>query len=127
MPDSVERPGTWRAKFACAIRGVGLGVAGQSSFLVHGAAALAVAGLALLLSVSPLEWCVLLLCIAVVITAELLNSAVEFLARAVTDKSDPLIGAALDTSSGAVLAASLLAALIGAVIFVPKLLALWPA
>lgn len=115
---------SWYAKFANAIRGVGLGAAGESSFAVHGFAALVVAGAAVMLQVPPMEWCVLLLTIGLVITVELLNSSIERLARAVTDEPNPMVGAALDIASGAVLVAAAISVLVGVVIFGPKLIAL---
>ena len=122
---TVDRPRSWSAKFANAVRGVGLGAAGQSSFAVHGVAILVVAGCAVGLGVSPVEWCALLLCIGLVLTAELINSAIEHLARAVTEEHHPLVGAALDIASGAVLVAALISVLIGGVVFIPRLLAIW--
>lgn len=113
---------SWPRKFANAFRGVALGVRGQTSFPVHGLAAAAVCIAAVLLGVGPTQWCVLLLCMALVITAELLNSAIEHLARAVTSDHNPHIGAALDIASGAVLVASIFAGLIGALTLLPELL-----
>lgn len=99
--------GRWRRKFACALRGLLVGIRGQNSFCVHIPAALAVLGLAGWLRLPLVEWTVLLLCIAIVFAAELFNSAIEQLARAITRKTDPEIRNALDIASGAVLATAI--------------------
>ena len=68
---------TWYQKFRCAFRGLRVGVRGQSSFAVHFAAAGLAVLLAALLRVERMEWCVLMLCITIVLTAEMFNSALE--------------------------------------------------
>src|SRR5206468_3256689 len=68
---------SWRRKFATAFRGIKLGVRGHSSFFVHFFfAALVLVG-AIALECGPAQWCVLIGCIGMVLTAELFNSAVE--------------------------------------------------
>ncbi len=111
----------WVRKFAHAFRGVRRGIHGQSSFLVHFTATVAVIIAAAAFRVSLVEWCLLALCIAAVLTAEMFNSALEHLARAVHDKHHPELGAALDISSAAVLLAALGAVVVGAVIFLNRL------
>src|SRR5438270_9013322 len=70
-------PRGWRDKFREAFRGVKLGMRGHSSFSVHFfAAALAVAA-CVALDCRLVEWCLVLLCIGGVFTAELFNSAIE--------------------------------------------------
>jgi diacylglycerol kinase (ATP) len=56
-----------------------------------------------------------------VLTAEMFNSALEALARAITEHSDPLIGQALDIGSAAVLIASAGAAAVGLIVFIHRL------
>ena len=108
---------SWLRKFRDAFRGVKAGVRGQNSFFVHFfvAAAVVVAGVAL--HVNLYEWCLLALCIAGVIAAELFNSALESMARAITQESDPHLGNSLDIGSAAVLVASIGAVIVGAIIF----------
>ena len=71
--------------------------------------------------VRALEWCVLLLCIAMVFAAEGLNTAIESLADAVHPERDPLIARAKDVAAGAVLICAIGDALVGAIIFLPNL------
>ncbi len=90
----------WSIKFRHAIRGIRVGMGGQSSFRVHLLAAVLVTIAAVVLRVSLLEWCVLLLCIGSVLGAELFNSALERTAQAITDDYHEDIRDALDIASG---------------------------
>ena len=86
----------WRAKFRDALRGLKLGVRGHSSFFVHFFfAALVVAG-AVVLQCSLAQWGVLLLCIGLVLTAELFNSAIETLFRGLDEHVKARAWPALD-------------------------------
>jgi diacylglycerol kinase len=77
---------------------------------------------AIVLRVSLVEGCVLGLCVTLVFAIELANTAIEYLARAVTLDENPFVRNALDVSSSAVLMAALGSAGIGLAIFLPKLL-----
>ncbi len=112
----------WIQKFANAWRGIVIGVRGQSSFAIHLLAAVAVVALASWLRVSRIEWLILILCIASVFAAELFNTAIEHLARAITREENPEIRDALDIASGAVLATSLGAAIVGVLVLVLPLI-----
>lgn len=112
----------WNAKFRNAFRGIVLGIRGESSFKVHFffGAAVIVTGIILRIDGLP-QWCLLLLCITIVLSAELFNSALERMARAVSTRQDANLGAALDIGSAAVLAASGGAAAVGTIIFLARL------
>ncbi len=106
-----------------AFRGLKFGVRGHSSFAVHFFfAALALAASAALQLSLP-EWCLVVLCVGLVLTAELFNSCVETLFRCLDEKTRARAWPALDIAAGAVLLASLTAAVVGLLLFVPKLAA----
>ncbi len=111
-------PRTWLHKFADAFRGLRLGVAGQSSFVVHLLATVAVIGAAAILRMGSTQWCLLVLCITVVLAAEMFNSAIEHLAQAVDKEHNPELGKALDISAAAVLIAAIGAGVVGLVVFI---------
>jgi diacylglycerol kinase len=113
----------WRRKFADAFRGLSRAVRSQSSFIVHLWAAVAVVVAAAVLRVSLVEWCLLLGAIGVVLVAEIFNTAIESLARAIDVGRHPRIRDALDMASAAVLLAAITAAVIGVIVFGPRLLA----
>lgn len=110
----------WISKFRNALRGIAFGMDGQSSFLVHIPIALAVLAAAWWLECNYWQWCVLVLCIVLVLTLELMNSAIEFLAKGLCQEHNENVGKALDIASGAVLVASIFAALIGGFILIGK-------
>lgn len=112
---------SWALRFADAMRGIAVGVKGQPSCYVHLATGLAVVALAAALKVSYLEWCVLVVCIVMVLGAELLNGAIEQLARAVDECENARLRDSLDIASGAVLTVAAGAAITGGIIFLRHL------
>ena len=111
----------WVEKFHDASRGFQQGIRGQSSFFAHFFIAVVVVVAGGVLGVDRTEWCLLALCIAGVLTAEMFNSALESMAKAITGESDPHLGNSLDIGSAAVLLASIGASIVGAIIFAHRL------
>lgn len=122
--DPTIRQRSWRLKFACALRGVKQGIRGQSSFFVHFFVAAMVVVAATVLKCDRIEWLALTIAIAMVLTAELFNSAVETLFRGLDEATQARVWPALDVAAGGVLLASLTASVIGLLILFPKLAAL---
>jgi diacylglycerol kinase len=124
-PPARKKPRRWKDKFKEAFRGVKKGVRGHSSFAVHFFfAALALAA-AVALECDHREWCIVLGCIGMVMTAELFNSAIETLFRGLEQEARDRVYPCLDIAAGAVLVAGLTAAAIGTIIFGRKLLILF--
>ena len=73
------------------------------------------------LGVSPLEWAALLLAIALVLGAEAMNTALEYVVDLAQPEWHPLARDAKDVAAAAVLVCSLGAAMVGLVVFVPYL------
>jgi diacylglycerol kinase len=67
---------------------------------------------------SLVEWGLLVLCIAVVLAAEMFNTALEHLGRAITREENADIREALDMAAGAVLVVSIGAAVVGVLVLV---------
>jgi diacylglycerol kinase len=133
MPQTPGRPTPrrrWEDKFRDAARGLKLGIRGHSSFSVHFFFAALVVAAACVLDCEWWQWCVLLGCIGLVLTAELFNSAVETLFRGLDDTTKARVYPSLDIAAGAVLLASITAVVVGGIIFLHqlyKLLASGPA
>src|SRR6185503_8969432 len=118
-PNRPRRP--WSHKFRDALRGLKFGIRGHSSFFVHFfAAALVVAG-AITVECTLIQWCLLLMCIGVVFTAELFNSAIETLHRGLDAETRDRTWKSLDIAAGAVLMASLTAIAVGLLVFGKRL------
>lgn len=110
--------------FRYAFRGIALLFATQANARIHLAAAFAVFAAGLFFQVSRTEWILLALSICLVLMAEALNTALEFLTDLVSPGYHELAGKAKDTAAGAVLICALGAAGVGIAIFAPRLLAL---
>ena len=114
-------PRTWLGKFADAFRGFFLSVRTQSSFVAHIPVAVACVALAAWLGITAVEWCLVMLAIGLVIMAEVFNTSIEALARAVGRYPDDGIRDALDHASGGVFVAVITAVVIGCIILGPRL------
>ena len=105
------------ARLGYAFRGVLAAVRLDQSFAEHLVCAGLVIAAGIVLRVNLLEGCLLALCITAVIAAEMFNTAIEQLAKAVHPDPSPLVGTSLDIAAGGVLITSIGAALVGSVIF----------
>ena len=119
-PRRHKGPRGWRAKFREAFRGVKLGMRGHSSFSVHLFAATVAVAACVALDCRLVEWCLILLCIGGVLTAELFNSAIETLFHGLDADTRSRWNGSLDIAAGAVLMASVFAALVGGIVFVNR-------
>jgi len=110
--------------FGYALNGIWHAAATQLNFRVHLAAAVVAVILAYALHISAEEWLWIILCMAMVLIAELFNTALEFLTDLVSPEYNKKAGLVKDMSAGAVLITAICALIIGLIIFVPKLLVL---
>lgn len=74
------------------------------------------------LEISRTEWLIVLVLFGLVISLELVNTAVEATVDLVTEERRPLAKIAKDAAAGAVLVSAIMAAIIGCMIFIPKLI-----
>ncbi len=110
--------------FAWAAKGVRHVIATEQNMRLHCVTAAGVLSAAAFFRVSVVEWCLLVLSIALVMAAECVNSAVERLADRVSMEEHFLIQHAKDASAGGVLVVSVGTAVVGAAIFLPRFWAL---
>ena len=111
------------------MRSVGFALAGIRTLLktqhnswIHALAIVLVVSLGLFFGLSLAEWSWLVLAMMAVWTAEALNTAIEFLADAVTQEHHPLVKHAKDVAAGAVLISAAGAAIIGILVLGPHVL-----
>jgi diacylglycerol kinase len=114
---SVARGRSWIRKFSDAFRGGAVAVRGHSSFWVHLPCALLVAVAGIVWNLDAWEWGIVGLCVVLVLVAELFNTALEELAKAVAPAFNPHVRDALDVASAAVLVAAVGAVALGALVF----------
>ena len=74
-----------------------------------------------LLDITRTDWMIVILCIGVVIAAELFNTAIEKLVDLVSPERHPIAGQVKDIAAGAVLVCASTAAIIGLVVLIPYL------
>ena len=113
----------WVRKFYNAFRGIWICLISQNSFWLHVPFALLVIVLGFLLQVTATEGMILALCITIVMALELVNTSIEYLVKQVTSEESPYVKDSLDAAAGAVLIASIGAAVVGGWILLPKLYA----
>ncbi len=90
------------------------------NFRIHAVIAVLVAVGGLCFRISAGEWIAVVLCAGLVFMAEVFNTAMEYLADAVHPEADQGVGMAKDAAAGGVLIAAVAAALVGAIVFLPK-------
>lgn len=73
------------------------------------------------LDINKIEWCIIILAIGMVLLAEIINTAVEFVTDVLKPRIDDYVKVIKDIMAAAVMASSIIAVIIGLIIFVPYL------
>lgn len=108
--------------FGYAFRGIRSAFSNESNCRIQLLAAVLALFVSWYLGLSAVEWSVILLCIGLVIGMEMFNSAIEKACDRITREQDDYIRYVKDISAGAVLWASIVSALVGIIIFLPKII-----
>lgn len=111
--------------FKNAGQGILLIIKSQVNMRIHIAVSGFVFLLAAYLKVSTIEWCFLVFAVVLVVAAEAFNTAIEYLGNAITKEQNKYVGAAKDISAAAVLINAVAASIVGIIIFVPYIIALY--
>ena len=111
--------------FKHAIHGFGAAYKDEENLFIHTILAVIVIALAFILRVDVIEWLFLILAITIVMIAELFNSAIERTVDCATMELNDLAKTAKDIAASAVLFASFISAIIGLVIFIPRIMELF--
>ena len=119
LPRKVLSKSRLTKAFGFALTGIRYAWKYEPNFKLEVAAGCAAFLLALFLNVSPVP---ILICCAIVLPLELLNSALEAAIDLVSPKQHPLAKLTKDAAAGAVLVASVLSALIGLWVLLPPLI-----
>ena len=110
--------------FGFAFKGLGYAFATQQNFRIHVFAAIIACGFGYFLQISADEWQWVMLCIMLMMVAELLNTAIEALVDLVSPGYNELAGHVKDIGAAAALVVAIFSLATGAVIFIPKILLL---
>jgi diacylglycerol kinase (ATP) len=110
------------ASFAFAFSGLKTVFRDEANFKIHVISAFVVLGFAYYMELAEWEWIVLILCIGLVLIAETINTAIEQLCDHITPEQNIHIKKIKDIAAASVLLSTLVAVMIGLIIFLPKLL-----
>jgi len=107
--------------FGYAFNGLKLFFYTEHNARIHLLAAILALAISFWLKISSLEWVAIIGVIILVFIAEIFNSSIEKLADVVSPEINPKIKIVKDLAAAGVLVTAILAVLIGAIIFLPKL------
>lgn len=105
--------------FKYALEGI-LSAMKEQNFKFHLLAVVIVIIAAVWTGISMVEWLVVISIMTLVLSLEMMNSAIERVVDLVTTENHPLAKLAKDLAAGAVLIAAIASVIIGCIIFLPK-------
>ena len=108
--------------FKYAIEGIISSFRTEQNMKIHVFIMIVVIILGIILKLSALEWIILTIVIALVISAELFNTTIETVVDMITKEKNEKAKLAKDVAAGAVLVLAIGSVIIGLIIFIPKIL-----
>ncbi|WP_245831768.1 diacylglycerol kinase [Oceanobacillus senegalensis] len=93
----------------------------EFNFRIHLCAAILVIIVSVVLQITLIKWAIVMLVIAFVLVAEIINSAVEKMIDFIKPEYHPVAGVIKDVAAAAVLLSAIFAVIIGIIIFLPEL------
>ena len=108
--------------FKYAISGIKLAFIEERNMKIHFLAMALVIILGIILKISKLEWIICIILFGLVISTELTNTALETLTNVVMPEKNEKAKITKDVAAGAVLVMAIVSAIIGMMIFIPKIL-----
>lgn len=116
---SIER---LKKSFGYAFKGIDDVVSNEPNMKIHVSVAILVVIMAFLLKISMIEWIILVLLIGLVLAAEVINTTIENLVDMYIKDYNERAKVVKDTAAGTVLILAITSAIIGLMIFVPKII-----
>lgn len=111
-----------RKSFGYAFKGIDDVIKHEPNMKIHVVVAILVVIMAFILKVSIIEWIILVLLIGAVLAAETINTTIENLVDMYTKEYDENAKIVKDTAAGTVLILAITSAIIGLIIFIPKII-----
>ena len=108
--------------FKAAFEGIASTYKKEQNIKIHTIISLIVIVSGIVFKINYIEWLVCLVLIGFVLMAEFFNTAIEYVVDLASPNIHPLAKAAKDTASAGVLMMAIIAAVIGCVIFIPKII-----
>lgn len=107
--------------FGYAWNGIRSCVAREQNLAVHMLATLLVIIAGLVFDITRMEWIAVILCIGLVIAAELFNTAIERMVDLMSPQRKPAAGLIKDIAAGAVLVCAVASVAVAMLIFIPRM------
>ena len=108
--------------FVCAFRGIISALKTEQNLVIDLIVAVLTVGLGFLLKLSTMEFIIVILAIGLVISMELINTAIEYVVDMAMPEIHPLAKLSKDIAGGAVLISAIVALIIGLIIYLPKII-----
>jgi len=108
--------------FTAAINGIKICFTSEINFKIHAVFAAAAIVMGFIFTIAAAEWLAVIFCMALVGTMEMMNTALEKLCDVVHRDFHDGIKKVKDIAAGAVLLSAVCSAVVGAVIFLPKII-----
>lgn len=110
--------------FKYALEGIIYAFKYEQNIIVHTLVMILVIILGIVVKLNIYEWLICLILFGLVIATEMINTSIEATVDLACKKKDPLAKIAKDTASGAVLIFAITSAIVGLIIFIPKIIEL---
>lgn len=111
--------------FKYAFKGIGSSFFSERNMKIHVSIMLIVIIMGIILKISFWEWIICIGLFALVIGGEMFNTAIEQVVDIAMPKKDPRAKLAKDVSAGGVLVFAIGSAIVGLLIFIPKIIAIF--
>lgn len=110
--------------FGNAFRGIFFAFKTQHNIWIHSLAIVVVVIAGFIFKLNLLEWGLVVFAIGLVLVSEMINTAIEWLVDLVSPEYQEKAGLIKDVAVGAVLIAVIISVIIGAIVFLPKIIEL---
>ncbi|MGD2087561.1 MAG: diacylglycerol kinase family protein [Candidatus Aminicenantes bacterium] len=110
--------------FGNAFRGIFFAFKTQHNIWIHSLAIVVVVIAGFIFKLNLLEWGLVVFAIGLVLVSEMINTAIEWLVDLVSPEYQEKAGLIKDVAAGAVLIAVIISVIIGAIVFLPKIIEL---
>jgi diacylglycerol kinase (ATP) len=121
MDNNTSKKNKLYKSFGYAFEGIGNTILHERNMQIHCTVTVLVVIFGFFLHISLVEWLFCIVLFGLVLSLELVNTALEAVVDLVTQERKPLAKKAKDAAAGAVLMSAIMAAIIGGIIFFPKL------
>lgn len=108
-------------KFSYAVRGFVLSLKEEKSLVIHSIFGIITLIISAVLQLSPIKWAIIIFLIGLVISSELMNTAIENVVDMVSFKFNFNAKKIKDVSAAATLVLAITAIIIGLLIFIPQI------